>query len=203
MDATTVEADDPKALADWLDAHGFAATPQLTAWLVPYVTNHWKLTAFVIASDAQTGQVDVATKAVKMTFAAEQPFYPYREPEEPQPKDLDLPPRMLRVFFVSDQRYTGKLGTALWNASTLYSAKESLPADLKPSAAADWLTVFIDEATVRSSTDEVTFVPNKDQAEVKVPPVIVHRPRKVPIPVDVIAFFALLAFLIVRKRRKR
>jgi hypothetical protein len=36
FDATTLEADQAGALAGWLDRHGFATTPELTAWLERY-----------------------------------------------------------------------------------------------------------------------------------------------------------------------
>jgi hypothetical protein len=202
MDAITVAAEDPKALADWLGAHGFASTPELEAWLAVYTQQRWMITAFVIASDEdQQALYDVATKAVKMTFETSTPFYPYREPEQKDadPDELALPPRMLRVFFVSDQRYTGKG----WAASTLYSARTQIPIDLYPGKA-DRLTVFIDDASPRIAKDEVFFEPNKDQSEVKQPPVIVHRPRRIPIPLEAVGFAVILvALLIVRRQRKR
>lgn len=202
MDATTVAAEDPKALADWLGAHGFASTPELEAWLGVYTQQHWVITAFVIKSDEDKQALyELATKAVKMTFATDVPFYPYREPEQKDadPAELVLPPRMLRVFFISDQRYTGKG----WAASTLHSAPAQLPIDLMPTKGHDRLTVFIDDASPRIAKDEVTFEPNKDQAEVKQPPVVVHKPRRITIPVEAILFGLVLALLLVRRHRRK
>jgi hypothetical protein len=204
MDATTLEADDPKALADWLGAHGFDATPALTAWLERYVTDHWKITAFVVGTDEKQGtRFETATKAVKLTFTADQPFYPYREPTQPAKTKLDLPPRMLRVFFASDQRYTGRLGDQAWNASTLWSGTLDLPT--APSMKIGTrLTVFIDEAAARIGDAEVTFVPFSDQSDVKQPPVVVHQPHEIWIPVEGIVLVVVLAIIvIVRRRRKR
>lgn len=201
MDATTLSADDPKALADWLAGHGFEATPELEAWLGIYTQQHWMMTAFVIASDqSDASRFDVATKAVKMTFSAEQPFYPYREPEtkNANPDELMLPPRMLRVFFISDQRYTGKG----WPATTLYSAPTQLPGELYPGKL-DRLTVFIDESSPRIAKDEVFFQPNADQAEVKQPPIIVHNPTKIVIPLEAIAFALILVLLLVMRQRRK
>lgn len=202
MDATTVAAEDPKALSDWLGAHGFEATPELEAWLAIYTRQRWVITAFVIASDEdQQSLYDVATKAVKMTFDTPTPFYPYREPEvkAPDPAELVLPPRMLRVFFVSDQRYTGKG----WAASTLHSARAQLPIDLMPTRGNDRLTVFVDDASPRIAKDEVFFQPAKDQADVKQPPIIVHNPRRITIPVEAIVFGLVLALLLVRRQRMK
>ncbi|MBL9018254.1 MAG: DUF2330 domain-containing protein [Myxococcales bacterium] len=203
LDATTVAADDPKALADWLGSHGFESTPQLEAWLGIYTQQRWMITAFVIGGDAgERAMYDVATKAVKMTFATDVPFYPYREPEQKDldPPELALPPRMLRVFFVSDQRYTGKG----WSASTLYSAAVQLPGELWSVKGNDRLTVFIDDASPRIAKDEVFFAPHTDQSEVKQPPLVVHRPRRIQIPLEAVAFASILVLLlIVRRQRKK
>ncbi|CAN5842917.1 hypothetical protein BH11MYX3_BH11MYX3_34820 [soil metagenome] len=203
MDATTVVADDAKALTDWLGAHGFDATPELTAWLEPYIAKHWTITAFVIGTEQKDGkQFEMATKAVKMTFSADAPFYPYREPEPPKTTALEMPPRMLRVFLISDQRYTGRLGAQPWNASTLFSAKIDLPSELR-STAGNRTTVFIDDASPRIARDEVTFVPHTDQSEVKQPPTVVHKPRQIPIPYEGIAIVLVIGALVIRRRLKR
>lgn len=200
MDATTVEADDAAALSAWLGGHGFATTPQLTAWLERYVAQHWKLTAFVVSTEQKDGkQFELATKAVKLTFAADAPFYPYREPDAPKSSALDLPPRMLRVFFVSDKRYTGKLGEGSWNAGTLFSAPLALPAALGSAPGASRTTVFIDEGP-RIATDDVMFVPHADQSEVKQPPIIVRKPRVISIPYEGIAVVLVIGLLVIRWR---
>ena len=203
MDATTLAAEDPKALADWLAAHGFESTPQLEAWLGIYTQQRWMITAFVIGSDAgERAMYDVATKAVKMTFATDVPFYPYREPEQKDadPDELALPPRMLRVFFISDKRYTGKG----WSASTLYSAPTDLPSDLWSVKGNNWLTVFIDDASPRIAKDEVFYAPHTDQTHVKQPPIVVHKPRRIIVPLEAVAFATILVvLLIVRRQRKK
>ena len=202
MDATTVAADDPKALADWLGAHGFEQTPQLEAWLGVYTQQHWVMTAFVIASDQnEAARFDVATKAVKMTFTADRPFYPYREPEQKNadPEELALPPRMLRVFFVSDQRYRG-IG---WPATTLFSAPVDLPNELWSVKGNNRLTVFIDDSSPRLAKDEVRYEPHTDQSEVRQPPIIVHKPTKITIPLEAIAFAVVLVVLLLVRRRKK
>ena len=202
MDATTVAADDPKALADWLGAHGFASTPELEAWLGIYTQQRWMITAFVIASDEnQQARYDVATKAVKMTFSTDAPFYPYREPEQKDhdPDELVLPPRMLRVFFISDQRYTGKG----WSASTLYSAKTTIPSALWSVKGNDHLTVFVDDASPRIAKDEVFYQPHTDQSEVKQPPIVVHKPRIIPIPLEALGFGTILVLLLILRRQRK
>lgn len=206
FDATTVEADDPAALAGWLAGHGFAATPELTAWLARYVQDHWKITAFVVGTDEQAGQAfELATRAVKMTFQTERPFYPYREPEPARgASKLSVPPRMLRVMFVSDARYTGKLGEAPWQAGTLFSAPLDVPPQLAPEATGKRrTTVFVDDSSPRLASEEVYFVPNADQAEVKQPPVIYRRPKRIAIPVEAVVAIVVVLALWLRSRAKR
>lgn len=202
MNATTLEADDPAALAAWLGEHGFDASPELQAWLAPYVAQHWKITAFVIGTEQRDGdQFEMSTKAVKMTFTADAPFYPYSEPELPRNTTLSTPARMLRVFFVSDQRYTGRLGEGPWLASTLFSAPVAFPPAL--GLAGKRTTVFIDEAPVRSGHDEVTFVPHTDQSEVKPPPYVIKKKQHIIIPVEAFLVGGIVAILLIRRRLKR
>jgi len=202
MNAVTLEADDPAALSAWLGEHGFDASPELEAWLAPFVAQHWKLTAFVIGTEQRDGdQFEMSTKSVKMTFTADAPFYPYSEPAPPKDSTMSSPPRMLRVFFVSDQRYTGRLGDAPWLASTLYSAPVELPREF--GITGKRTTVFIDEAPVRAGHDEVTFVPHTDQSEVRPPPFIVKRKRHILVPLEAFALLGIIVILVVRKRMKR
>lgn len=202
MNATTLEADDPAALAAWLGEHGFNASPELQVWLAPFVAQHWKITAFVIGTDQRDGaQFEMSTKSVKMTFTADAPFYPYSEPAAPRTSTMSTPPRMLRVFFVSDQRYTGRLGEAPWLASTLFSAPVVLPASL--GITGKRTTVFIDETAVRAGHDEVTFVPHKDQGEVRPPPFVVKRPRHILIPLEGFVVIAIIAFFLIRRKIKK
>src|SRR4051794_9782383 len=47
-DAVVLDATDSAALQKWLADHGYTTTPDLTAWLEAYVSQHWKITAFKI-----------------------------------------------------------------------------------------------------------------------------------------------------------
>src|SRR6185503_16109792 len=48
-DAVVLAATNARALTHWLRKHGYATKPSFTQWLKPYVTAHWKITAFKIA----------------------------------------------------------------------------------------------------------------------------------------------------------
>lgn len=212
-DAVVLEADDPKALADWLRDHGYASRPELTAWLTPYVAARWKLTAFKIAA----GQPAVGTSAVRMTFATERPFYPYREPTD-QRENLpaDAPAeRLLRVFFLGPSRVQGAIGSASgqagsekrpWPGKATWADRVEaapLPAVLPfPVPAAAWLTAFEDKASPRPGTDDLFFSPAEKKA-LRPPPIVIDHEEKLPLPLDVIGGGALVMALILRGRKKK
>lgn len=212
FNATTVEADSATALTEWLGQNGFEQTPQLTKWLERYVTDKWKVTAFVVASDLTTDQqrYEVATKAVKMVFPTERPFYPYREPQIEMTVETNAklaPPsvaRMLRVYFLSNQRYAATLADQPWSARLLQSAKlETYAPELKELAGAqDRLTVFVDESSPRRGIEELYFAPSADQKDVKQPAIVVKDPDVVKIPLDLIILGALLLAWGIRKARR-
>ena len=211
FDATTVEADDANALTAWLGGHGFEATPKLTEWLDRYVKDKWKITAFVVASDEAEGanNYDVATKAVKMTFPAERPFYPYREPKIEVTVETNAkmvpPPRLLRVFFVSDQRYAATLAGEPWSATVLQAnALTWAPPDLMNLFGAQkYMTVFHDESSPRRGLDELYFAPSADKSDVKQKTEVIEVPQKKTFPIDLVILGVIVGFCISRRLRKR
>ena len=201
FDASTLEADDPAALAAWLGAHGFATTPALTAWLERYVAEHWKLTAFVIATDAtaeRSPTYDLSTRAVTMTFKTPRPFYPYREPVV-APEQQSAAPRSLRVVFAGDARVAATVGDAPWTARTQFAHPLELPPAL--GLGRKFVTVFLDDSSPRRGTDEVYFAPSTDRAEVRA--TVLRRPTTIGIPLDAIGVFAIVGgYLVLRGRRR-
>ena len=123
---------------------------------------------------------------MRLSFRTERPFYPYREPQEPENKNnLGLSEnleRTLRVYYLSDQAGLGTLGSGKdaphWTAQTewrdaitteqipllkdLNHAEHPLPEKL-------WLTEFLDPSSPRLGTDEVYFTAGHDAP-------IIHRP---------------------------
>jgi Uncharacterized protein conserved in bacteria (DUF2330) len=206
LDAAVLEADDAAALAAWLKDHGYAFRPELTAWLEYYVARQWKVTAFKIAHDPQTGK-PVTTSAVRMSFAAERPFFPYRVPDE-----TDRQRRLLRIFMLAGQRVEGRLGEkgdwsgkAVWAdrltkehtarlARDLGLDEATLPADA-------WLTTFDDLRFPNPGSDDVYFRGASSQGTLHRPPL--HRTIWIPPDVAVIALVWGTVLVYGRWRAKR
>jgi Uncharacterized protein conserved in bacteria (DUF2330) len=207
FDATTVEADDPAALAGWLGQHGFATSDALTKWLERYVTDHWKLTAFVIATDETQGQrYDVATRAVHMTFHTDRPFYPYREPASPAaPSPPGADHRLLRVFFMANARYAATLAGQPWSARVLQATPIAhMPSELVPLAGEHpFTTVFVDDSSPRRGLDELYFAPSADTAEVRQPAIVIVEPHQIMVPLELIVIVGVVVIWFVRRRRRR
>ncbi len=184
-DAVVLQADDAKALADWLDKHDYEMGQDLTDWLEPYVKAKWKITAFKIAKD-ESGRTlpELGTQAVRMSFHAERPFFPYREPKSQrtvQAASLDpLGPRdrKLRVYVLSPGRVEGKLETpGGFPGKVVYARPQSnaepllagvLPQERIPNGL--WLTAFEDKSSPRPGVADVTFEKASDSTEVVPPP---------------------------------
>jgi hypothetical protein len=136
-----------------------------------------------------------------MSFKADRPFYPYREPETEQTKPA-TEARLLRVFFAAPVRYAGKLGdgTKPWPGQTVWAGPVDAPhwtalyqklaptqvptngvkpALVLPVADGLWLTEFEDRSAPRPGTDEVYFEPAADQSPVARPPHVITSTRTV------------------------
>jgi hypothetical protein len=208
-DAVVLEADSPGALAGWLKAHGYAERAELSAWLSPYVAAKWTITAFKIAPAGEGAAV--GTSAVRMSFSADRPFFPYREPsDQRETVQASHAERLLRVFFFGTERAEGTIGgagteSAKWLGRTVWSDRFDavgtgpLPFAIPGGA---WLTMFEDRASPRPGTDDLFFAPAADTSAVKPPPVVLVIPQKMPLPFDLIGGSMLLGALVLRRLRK-
>jgi hypothetical protein len=134
-----------------------------------------------------------------MSFKAEKPFYPYREPETEQQKQTGEP-RLLRVFVAAPGRFAGTLGADKpWPGQTVWAgpleagswagifrhskltepAEKGRPAPELPKAEGLWLTEFEDRSSPRPGTDEVYFGPDADRSPVARPPRIISHTKVV------------------------
>ena len=212
-DAVVLEADSPIPLNDWLGKNGYTSRPALVEWLAPYVRQKWKITAFKIAGDAKTGGGGIDASAVRLSFKADHPFYPYREPKDAREiaaiegRATD-DGRFLRVFFIGDERVSGWLdlpeekAVKSWSAQTKFSARidgdmvKKVREDLKMTADQipdrPWVTIFDDTSSPRQGTNDLYFFKDDDQSEVLVSPVTHVLENSPYIPLDVVAFFLLV-----------
>lgn len=237
-------ADEPAvaaaALLKWLNDHGYVARPDITDWVKVYARDGWVMTAFKIAGRPPTPLPDdgpappktdpkeparprravtLSSTAVRMSFKAERPFYPYREPAGQRADKAQNTPRLLRVFVASDQRVAGKLGNDpnAWPGRAVWSdvipdgsrlpllAKAKLAPQTGP--AKWWLTEFEDHSSPRPGTDEVYFEPAADRAPLHRPPHVITNYVTVrvrpwwygPVVVGVPLALAVLGLVVVRQ----
>jgi hypothetical protein len=197
-------------LAKWLAKHGYESPPAIEKWLKKYVDDQWCITAFKIAAPEPKAGTSAPTrhelraKPVRMSFKADRPFYPYREPETEPTAHPQGETRLLRVFIAAPGRVAGKLGAGSkpWPGQTVWSgsvdtkhwasifslAKLAGPplanvgALRQPKADAGWwLTEFEDRSAPRPGTDEVYFERAADQSPVERPVQIIDRTRTVEV----------------------
>ena len=187
FDAAVLKANDPKALRDWLDTNGYDARKELVEWFKWYTDHEWIITAFKLSKDGSLAN-QLTGRTVRMTFKAERPFYPYREPADMRAVKPDAGQRMLKVYFLSDKRYEGTLGDAgqwpgqpAWSnaipvhlTSTVFANVGLEPKAKDAATAKKWhLTEFEDKSFPRPGTDEVYFKVAADQTALERPPVVV------------------------------
>ncbi len=218
-DATVLAADDAQALATWLGAHGFVSRPALATWLGPYVANHWVLTAFLLAR--ANGDGANSLPAVRMSFHAERPFYPYSEPDEPAAPGASGP-RTLFVFVVAGNAMEGGRGGAFlpWAGTAELAAPADGARDNERANVAiaairaaglsvpphPWLSAFRDRSSPRVADLDLFFRASSRAAPLRPAPVERIRFREFPLPLDCIAVplaVVWLAVVVWRRRRRR
>src|SRR5262249_15154018 len=114
LDATVLAATDAAALNAWLGAHHYPSSPTMTAYLAPYVQQHYFVTAFRYTRGS--GETRLGTRAVRMSFTTDRPFFPYAEPTDAP----HVAGRVFRVSVVSSERVSALVGTHAWGARTGY-----------------------------------------------------------------------------------
>jgi Uncharacterized protein conserved in bacteria (DUF2330) len=197
-EAAVLDASDATALQQWLSEHGYAASDDLTAWLDAYVRQRWKITAFKV--DPLQGP-SARTSAVKMTFATERPFFPYREPAS-QRQSYDTV-RSLRVWFLGPERVSGTVGASghwpgvlVWSNTLADAFRNELAkmagVALSPSMR---LSAYVDTSSVRSGGDELFFSRNAVQSAYIPPPHVVEEVEKTRIPADLVGAISLIAII--------
>jgi hypothetical protein len=205
-DATVLTARSGDDLVDWLKQNGYAYSPAVADWAKPYLGGSWHFTALKLAK--QPGGQDLKATALRITFKTDRPLFPYREPDSRQASgELDAPRRLLRIYFIADTQYVGKInGSAPWSEKTKWSGditrhrtsllrKLNLPPHSTPSKW--WLTEFEDAWPYEKAAGDVYFSPAEKQ-ETITRDGIAHHSR-----IDASGFLmaACLLWVVGRKRQ--
>jgi hypothetical protein len=177
--ATILSADDEQALAQWLSVNGYTATPELKSWLEPYIVGKWKITAFKLIKRDDDAPI-LITRAIRLSFHTDRPFYPYSEPSDRQLAASASPGgRALTVAILSENRMAGVLANnSRWPAKLQY-AGDSAGSTPSREVSNKWLqyaglsetngpipnklTSFVDESNPRPGTADLYFTPDPVQ----------------------------------------
>ena len=209
-DAAVLDATDAKALGAWLETNGYASTPDLAAWLEPYVQQRWIITAFKI--DKGQSDLPAQTSAVKMSFTTDRPFFPYREPaSQREYNTLSPPSRLLTVFFLGPERVDGTIGAGTdWPGELQWSdalddrfRNDLTVATSIPIPAGTRLTAYHDTMTPRPGTDDLFFARTADQSRHVPPPWVIETTDTTHVPLDLVALPILIVLGVVIRRRRR
>ena len=201
--ATTLQADDAKALARWLKANGYRARPDLSDWLERYVRDKWTIVAFKYDPARRGARLDA--QAVRLSFKTQTPFFPYREPADQ--RESAGGPRLLRLFYIGPERVQGEVGAGAWAGSEIYARREknaarllagAVPSSFSPSRS--WLIVSEDRSSPRPGLDEL-YLRKGGSSLPRIPYEIVWL-RVFPLEF-VFLVLLLAAPLIIRWRRRR
>ncbi len=213
LDATVLAAADAGALSAWLSEHGFALRPSLQRWIAVYVAKGWYIVAFryerrkatEVPTEVRSGAI--ASRAIRITFAAQRPVYPYLEPDDVAAK----PGRRLTLFLISPAPLVGSLVDGdgrPWGAQTEFSARVPVgpfPADRLPGVDLPdhpWLTQMHDRSEKRPPSDLV-FTRTASASELR-PPTMRHDfDTPVYVPVELPVGGAVLAWWWWWRRRRR
>jgi hypothetical protein len=205
-EAVVLDATDAAALHRWLDEHGYATTPDLTAWAAPYIAAHWKITAFKI--DKSQPEMTASTSAVKMSFTTDRPFFPYREPASQKDVPYGSRVRSLRVFFLGPERVRGLIGASTswpgvleWSNTLYHTTREELAQrSAIDIAETSRLTAFIDTSVVREGDEDLFFIRDVDQRAFAQPPWVHENVDTTHVPLDLAMVpIMLIAFAFWRR----
>jgi hypothetical protein len=192
-EAAILSATDAGALQKWLSENGYDATPDLVEWLDAYVRKQWKIAAFKI----DASKPEARTSAVKMSFTAERPFFPYREPASQRRLASEKPEnRALRVWFLGAERVVGRIGDGSTSWPAVLRRSDPLPE-------APRMTAFLDQSSIRPGVDDLFFLHSAVQSNYVEPPYVIETVDTTHVPLDLVAIgLAIVAFAIRRVVRR-
>jgi hypothetical protein len=212
LDATVLATSNTTALADWLRDRGFEMRPALERWIATYVAKDWNIVAFryerpLLAANGPVPGDPFASRAVRISFAAPAPVYPYLEPDDVEA----VPWRSLRLFVIADRRLEGVLadvGGRSWDAREPFAAStdisglllKALPGLTLPDHS--WVHDFADSTKKRAASDLV-FHPSASVEEIRRPDVLQRHEIDYYVPYELPFVAAALIWWWRRRARKQ
>lgn len=173
FDATVLTAQSGTDLVNWLKDNGYAYSPAVAEWAKPYLGGSWHFTALKITKDPQAKyEADLKAASLRISFKTDKPLFPYREPESAAAsKTLDASKRLLRIYFIAESPYSGKINGKTWSGKAVWSgditdSKSTLIDQLKlPKNTGPktwWLTEFEDIWPYSKAAGDVYFSPDSN-----------------------------------------
>ena len=122
-DATVLTARSGKDLNQWLKNNGYPYSSALAAWTKPYLGGDWHFTALKLVKDEDRAfDPDMGASSLRISFKTDRPLFPYREPDSKAASTaLNRNYRILRIYFIAETQYEGKIRGQAWKASTRWS----------------------------------------------------------------------------------
>jgi hypothetical protein len=200
MDAVVLEADSAKALAEWLSARDFDFRPELTAWLSPYVDEHYKIVAFKYARDGSEPRV--GTRAVRLSFRTEHPFFPYREPRDA----ARSVPATFRLHVLASTSMIPVLGEARvpWGGVVRYSGPFTAEPPPFARIGSPWITMFEEVTQKRDVAGDLFLEAAPASRPVAATPRVVEKTWGIPIELGVLGvLFAGVTVILFARRGQR
>jgi hypothetical protein len=203
-DVAVLEADEPRALAQWLADNGYDARPEIAEWARPYIADRWKITAFKYAQPEEDSAAPAVAGTVRLSFHTPRPLFPYRVPSD----QVAAPGEghLLRVFFAGATRVDGAFAAddPWWGRVQFAAPVAALPQLIEgatPSSnglGSGWLTVFEDRSWPGGQKD--VYFGKAASAEAVVPTYPV--PRRIHIPADLLALAGFGGWSLIKRRRR-
>lgn len=162
LEATALAASDSAGLGVWLDHHGFALTPEVSAQLQQYVAKQWHFVAIALTNESQ---LDGRLEPIHVSFPTSTLVYPIGLTRA---TDME---RSLRLGVVSDHRVdVVQAGSSSIPLNAAERVVWAGPVTQKPLAAlGSYLTVvdlrFDNPAGQVTNDIGLTFAPNDDAVD--------------------------------------
>lgn len=166
---TVLRAEDGSAMAGWLKTNGHQMRDAMVPWLDFYAKKSWCFTAFKY----QGSVAGKETKAVRISFKAEKPHYPYKMPSDTWEPGHH---RKLSLFVVSQSPMKGVHSDGkswpteeAWHNSLTNYAQEALSTQIGKEnsplilPAGLFVTQFENSPAATNYEQDLTFEPNPDR----------------------------------------